>query len=184
MARGIDSNLNTALTGDTIRLFFAMKAEFAGGTARFWSGIGDKTIESETYIGAGDIVAFAPITETAELEANGVNLTINGIDSSLIATALTDAYQGRNLTLFMGALDSNQSVIATYILFKGLMDTMTISDDGNYANISIMSENILIGMNRNKVSRYTNNEQQALFSDDKGFSFIDGLQDKTITWGR
>ena len=61
MARGIDSNLNTALTGDTIRLFFAMKAEFAGGTARFWSGIGDKTIESETYIGAGDIVAFAPI---------------------------------------------------------------------------------------------------------------------------
>lgn len=184
MARGIDSSLDTALSADSIRLFFAMKAEFAGGTARFWSGVGDRTIESETYLGAGDIIAFAPITETPELEANGVNLTINGIDSSLIATALTDDYQGRNITLFIGALDESFSVIATYVLFKGLMDTMTISDDGNFSNISLMCENILIGMNRAKHSRYTNQEQQSLFSGDKGFSFIDALQDKTIRWGR
>jgi len=184
MARGIDSSLDTALSADTVRIFFAMKAEFAGGTARFWSGIGDKTIESETYLGAGDIIAFAPITETPELEANGVNVTINGIDSALIATALTDNYQGRNLTLFVGALDENFSVIATYTLFKGLMDTMTISDDGNFSNISIMCENILIGMNRAKHSRYTNQEQLGLFSGDRGFGFIDTLQDKTISWGR
>ena len=158
MARGIDSSLGTALSADTVRIFFALKAEFLGGTARFWSGLGDKTIESETYIGAGDIIAFAPITESAELEANGINLTINGIDSSLIATALTDVYQGRTLTLYVGALDANFAVIATYQLFKGLMDVMTISDDSNYSNISITCENILIGMNRNKVRRYTNQE--------------------------
>jgi hypothetical protein len=161
-----------------------MKAEFAGGDALFWSGIGDKVIDSETYQGAGDIIAFAPQTETAELEANGIVLTINGIDSSLIATALTDAYQGRPITLKLGCLDETYAVIATYTLFKGLMDVMTISDDGNYSNISLTCENILIGMNRSKATRYTHNEQTSLYAGDEGFKFVEQLQDKTITWGR
>jgi len=184
MARGIDSNLNTALTGSVVRPFFVFNAEFAGGDALFWSGVGTKVIDSETYEGAGDIISFAPQTETAELEANGINVTINGIDSSLIATALTDTYQGRFITIKLGCLNDDQSVIATYTLFKGIMDTMNISDDGNYSNISLQCENILIGMNRNKVRRYTSQEQQGLFSGDKGFSFVESLQDKTIRWGR
>ena len=184
MARGIDSALDTALTGSVVRPFFALKAEFAGGNALFWSGVGSKVIDSETYEGAGDIIAFAPQTETAELEANGVNVTINGIDSSLISTALTDEYQGRSITIKLGCLNEAQAVIATYTLFKGLMDTMTISDDGNLSNISLQCENILIGMNRNKVRRYTSQEQDSLFSGDKGFNFVESLQDKTIRWGR
>jgi len=184
ISRGIDSSLNTALTGDVIRPFFALKAEFAGGDALFWSGVGDKVIDSETYEGAGDIIAFAPQTESAELEANGVTVTVNGIDSALIATALTDDYQGHPITIKLGALNADQSIIGTYTLFKGLMDVMTISDDGNYSNISIQCENILIGMNRNKISRYTPAEQETLYSGDKGFNFVPSLQDRTIRWGR
>lgn len=184
ISRGIDSSLNTALSSDVIRPFFALKAEFAGGNALFWSGVGDKVINSETYEGAGDIIAFAPQTETAEIEANGVVVTVNGIDSALIATALTDQYQGRSITIILGALNEDQSIIGTYTLFKGLMDIMTISDDGNYSNISIQCENVLIGMNRNKISRFTPTEQKAIYSSDAGFDFVPGLQDKTIRWGR
>ena len=187
--RGIGDTLNTALTGQVVRPFFAVKFEFEGGNALFWSGVGDKVINSETYLGAGDIIAFSPQTETAELEANGVNITINGIDSSNISVALTDNYQGRFVTILLGVLGEDQSVTATYILFKGLMDTMTISDDGNYSNISIQCENILIGMNRNKVRRYTPYDHEAIVaargeSIDKGFRFVPNLQDKSIRWGR
>ena len=89
----------------------------------------------------------------------------------------------------MGVLGEDQSVTATYTLFKGLMDVMTISDDGNYSNISIQCENILIGMNRNKVRRYTPYDHEAIVaargeSIDKGFRFVPNLQDKSIRWGR
>lgn len=187
--RGIDSSLIAAFSSGLVRPFFALTLEFAGGTARYWSGVGDKVINSETYLGAGDIIAFAPQSESAELEANGVNITINGIDSTNIALALTDQYQGRAVTILLGILAEDQSVTATYTLFKGLMDTMTISDDGNYSNISIMCENILIGMNRNKVQRYTPSDHEAVVaargeSIDKGFRFVPSLQDKSIRWGR
>ena len=187
--RGIDSSLVTAFSGDVIRPFFAVKFEFAGGDALYWSGVGDKVINSETYLGAGDIIAFAPQTESANLEANGVNITINGIDSANISVALTDNYQGRNVTIIMGVLAEDQSVTATYTLFKGLMDVMTISDDGNYCNISIQCENILIGMNRNKIARYTPSDHEAVVAArgealDKGFRFVPTLQDKSIRWGR
>lgn len=190
MGRGIGSTLNTALNGQVVRPFFAVKFEFGGGDALFWSGNGDKTINTETYVGAGDIIAFAPQTESAELEANGVVITINGISSSNIAVALTDQYQGRFVTITMGVLGEDSSVVATYILFKGLMDTMTISDDGNFSNISINCENILIGMNRNKVQRYTPSDHEAVVAArgeagvDKGFRFVPALQDKAIRWGR
>ena len=101
MGRGIGSTLDTALNGQVVRPFFAVKFEFGGGDALFWSGNGDKVINTETYVGAGDIIAFAPQTESAELEANGVVITINGIsaeaggelrvDDALVAVEETDA---------------------------------------------------------------------------------------------
>ena len=64
------------------------------------------------------------------------------------------------------------------------MDLMTIADDGERANIGLTCENRLIDLNKPRIRRYTNSDQQSEFSGDTGFSFVESLQEKTIYWGK
>ncbi len=78
--------------------------------------------------------------------------------------------------------DAYAVVADPYLLFSGRMDTMNISDDGERANITVSCESRLIDLNRPKVRRYTQVDQQTEFSGDKGLDFISSLQEKSIRW--
>ena len=63
------------------------------------------------------------------------------------------------------------------------MDRMIISDDGENATIKVSCESRLIDLNRNRVRRYTDVDQQSEVSGDLGFKFVESLQEKSIDWG-
>ena len=63
------------------------------------------------------------------------------------------------------------------------MDVMTIEDAGDTANISLSAESRLIDLERARVRRYTNNDQQNQFAGDTSLRFVADLQDKEIAWG-
>ena len=44
-------------------------------------------------------------------------------------------------------------------------------------------ENRLIDWERPRISRFTNEEQQNLFSGDKGLEFVDSVAEKELFWG-
>ena len=50
---GIDTAITSRLTDDHQIMGVAVKAEFDTADIRVWSGLGDATISSETYTGAG-----------------------------------------------------------------------------------------------------------------------------------
>ena len=80
---------------------------------------------------------------------------------------------------------SNGSVVSDpYAIFKGQMDTMSISDSGETAIITVRAESRLIDLDRSRERRYTSEDLKIDFPDDKGLEYIDDLQDKQITWGR
>lgn len=185
MARGITSALNTEFTASALQPFLAVRLDFLGGTFLTWTGLKDITIDGESYIGSGEILGFSPISETGEVQANGVVISLNGIDSDLVSAALTDTYQGRSAKVYLGAMDSSGDVVADpYLLFSGRMDTMAIDDDGEQATVKITCESRLIDLNRNRVRRFTNEDQQLEFPGDVGLEFVSSLQDKSIRWGR
>jgi hypothetical protein len=70
-----------------------------------------------------------------------------------------------------------------YLVFDGRMDVMTIEDAGETANISLSAESRLIDLERARVRRYTNNDQQNQFAGDTSLRFVADLQDKEIAWG-
>ena len=183
MSRNLTTAVQNELAASELQPFFAIKLAFDSGDVRIWTGYNDITVASETYIGGGQLLSISPIEETVEIAARGVNLALNGINSSLVSVALTESYQGRSAKVYLGVISSGAVVSDPYLVFDGRMDVMTIEDAGDTANISLSAESRLIDLERARVRRYTNNDQQNQFAGDTSLRFVADLQDKEIAWG-
>jgi hypothetical protein len=185
MARSLDADMSTAVTADVVRPIYLLTMDFDGGVLNLWTGIGNLTVDSVTYGGAGSLLDISAVTESTEIQANGIRVTLSGISSSLIAQARDEDYQGRELTVRLGAMDSSNSVIdSPVIIFSGFMDTMIINDAGETAFISVTAENRLIEFEKTRVRRYTAEDQKVDFPDDDGLEFVADMAEKEIVWGR
>ena len=189
MSRSITTAFNNAITSQVVRPLLAVELEFSTGTLRFWNGYGDLTMtaggSSNTFTGLGDLMGVSAVSESDQVEAIGASLSLTGIKSSLISSALSANYTNRNASIFLGLFDTNKSVIAdVYTLFKGKMDIMKIDEGAESATIVLNLENRLIALDRPKERRYTHQDQQLSFSGDLGFEFVPDLQDKEIIWGK
>tara|TARA_R100000315_G_C5229780_1_gene140735 strand:+ start:1280 stop:1891 length:612 start_codon:yes stop_codon:yes gene_type:complete len=183
MSRNLTTAVQNQLAASELEPFFAIKLAFDSGDVRIWTGYTDITVASETYIGGGQLLSISPIEETVEVAARGVNLALNGIDSSLVSVALTESYQGRAAKVYLGVISSGAVVADPYLVFDGRMDVMTIEDAGETASISLSAESRLIDLERARVRRFTDNDQQNQFPGDTSLRFVADLQDKEIAWG-
>tara|TARA_R100001440_G_scaffold5321_1_gene11400 strand:+ start:2987 stop:3547 length:561 start_codon:yes stop_codon:yes gene_type:complete len=184
MSRGLSSDFLTQLSSDSLKPFYAFKAEFQEGDVRLWTGLGEITINSETYTGGGSLLSVGAVEETSEIKATNLNVALSGLDSSILTAALNANYQNRLFTCFLGMLNESFWLVNNaYQLFQGRMDSMTINDSGEEVIISLSVESRLIDLEKPNESRYTSEEQKRLFSGDLGLDFVTDLQDKDINWG-
>ncbi len=206
MSRDLTANLITEITSAAFRPFYAIKADLATQTLALWTGIGDLSISGVTYSGVGTFLSIGQIQETAQISANGLDLSLSGIPSDLLSLALTEQYQGRELELFFGITDLTdifllresgdfillendgritiQDAEAPASMFKGYIDQMVIEEGADTSTITVSVESKLIDLERSRTLRYTDESQKARFPNDKGFQYVNDLQDKKFNWGR
>jgi hypothetical protein len=157
---------------------------FPTANLNMWSGIGDLTVGGVDYIGAGNLLSVGDISESTELQANGIRLMLSGVSGALITKARDEDYQGRELKVLLGAMDAGNSLIADpVVMFSGFMDTMSINDAGETAIISVTAENRLIEFEKTRVRRYTAEDQKIDFPNDKGLEYVAEMAEKEIVWG-
>ena len=185
MTRDLTSGMQTAVTADLVRPITLVQCAFDSGDLNLWSGIGDLTVDSVDYVGAGSLLTIGEINETTELSANGVRVTLSGVTSPLITKARDEDYQGRELKVLLGAMDADNAVIDDpIVVFSGFMDTMTINEGGETATIQVTVENRLIEFEKTRVRRYTAEDQKIDYPNDKGLEFVAEMAEKEIVWGR
>lgn len=185
MSRSLTSAMQSAVTADLVRPIILVQCAFDSGNLNLWNGVGNLTVSSVDYVGAGTLLAIGEITETSELQANGITVTLSGITDPLLEKARDEDYQGRELKVLLGAMDASNGVISTPVnVFSGFMDTMVINDSSETATIQIAVENRLIGFERTRVRRYTAEDQLIDFPNDKGLEFVADMAEKEIVWGR
>lgn len=183
--RDLTSGVQTAIAADQVSPILLFQGEFASGTVRVWSGIGDLAWNSATWNGVGDLGGISAITESEDVQANGITVTLSGIPSDLISLALGDAVQGKLGKVYFGFLDSSGAVIADPVLmFEGRLDIPAIQEDGENAIIQITYESRLIDLQKPRQSLYTHEDQKTRYPSDMGFEFVPSLQDQSITWGK
>jgi len=161
--------------------FLAVELEFDSGTLRIWNGYGDLTLGGNTYTGGGTLIGVSAVEETSEIGAKGITMSLEGISSSILSYALTENYKNRIVSVYVGAITSG--TVSSYKVFSGRMDVMTISENGDTCSVSLTAESRLIDLERPRVRRWTSEDQKNIDANDKGFEFVNSLQEATIKWG-
>jgi hypothetical protein len=183
--QGLDASIVNRLGADHQAIFFAVKAEFDTDDILVWSGSDDIVINSETYTGAGQLLSIGSVEEGLELKSNGLNISLSGMDETILNYALTENYQNRPITLYLGyVMGGTNEVAGTLTLFKGRMTSLTIDDTPQGSRVSIDAENRLVDLDRPSNFRYTKESQNFLHDGDTGFNRVASLQDKQINWGK
>lgn len=183
--QGIDTAISSRLGADAQQMFFAVKAEFDTDDIRVWTGTDDITVNSETYTGAGTLLGISGVEEDLELKSSGLSISLSGMDSTVLNYALTENYQNRPITIFLGFQmgGSNESA-GELTLFKGRMTSLQINDTPDGATVTIDCENRLVDLDRPSNLRYTVESQEFLNTGDTGFNRVQSLTDKQIAWGQ
>lgn len=183
--QGLDASIVNRLGANEQALFFAVKAEFDTDDILVWSGTDDLVIGSETYSGAGTLLSVSNIEENLEMKSNGLVVGLSGMDTTVVNYALTENYQNRPITIFLGyVMGGTNEVAGTLTLFKGRMTSLVINDTPEGSTVTIDAENRLVDLDRPSNLRYTKESQNFLHSGDTGFDRVTSLQDKQIVWGK
>ena len=189
MARNITTAFKNAITSKVVRPIMAVELDFSDGILKMWNGYGDLTMNaggsSKTFIGQGDLLNISGVEESSTLSMSGITLTLAGIKSSLISTALSANYTNRDGSLYLGLFDASRNVIAdVYTIFKGKMDVLNIQEGQETTVITLKLESRLVTFEKPANRMYTLEDQKVDFPNDLGFEFIPDLQDKEIIWGK
>jgi hypothetical protein len=195
MARDLESAFITELAKDEIAPIILAKINTAGGDVRAWTGVGDITFGGEVYLGGGEFVGVSELLESNDLSPKGIAVSLSGVPSDLLATALGQVEHGRVATIWLGLIESVEDTTTTpstyslglvdapYEIYAGFTDVTHVSEQGETSTISVNIENRLIALEIAKSRRYTDEIQKSDYPNDKGMEFVTGLQDKTFKFG-
>ena len=185
MARALTAGMLAAMATGVLRPLILYEGEFSGGTVRLFSGYGTLDWNGNTFTGSGQMLNITAIQEVSGLQAINFTVSLNGELPSLIALALGQVRRGKSGSVWLGLLDDSNALIADpFLCFKGRADRPDIVPDPAHTVISVAYESRLIDASRRRERRYTSEDQQIDYPDDKGFDFVPALQDAQFTWGR
>lgn len=182
--RTLTTTVQSELERDTVLPALFVELLFDSGPLRLWSGLGNATINGETYTGTGTLGTISEIEESAgDVRASSVAMTLSGIPSSYLSIGLAEQFQGRPASIWLAFLDAAGAIMPDPIrVFKGRMDYPALEENGDTAKITVFAESHLIDLERPRIRRYTDEDQRELYPGDTGLRFITALQNKQVNW--
>ncbi len=136
-----------------------------------------------TWLGAGPFGGLEAIEEGQDLIAQPVKLILSGVDTNIITDAMTTQYQGRAITIYVVPLNPETLALtdAPEEVWSGFMDVMKGEVDHGQGRIVLTCEHWL--RVDPAASRYTDEQQQALFAGDRFFQFTHEIPNFVGKWG-
>lgn len=180
------------LSGATVRHPYFVEFRFLSSTERVWNGFRYIEVGGYTWTPVGPTATVAAIEDPISGSAPGLNLSLSGVDTELLAMALasTDEVRGRLVFVYDAFFDEDWQILeplSVYAMAK--MDTVKVSrqgaEDGSWNRvISIPAEHLLTTGANPPAGRYSSGDQQARFpgEDDRYFEFMGQNQNKRLRW--
>lgn len=183
MTRFASTTNSTEAAKQSIRMFAAVALDFSSGVIRVHDGIGNITWGGNTYSGVGQLGSIEVVSESVEIIARAISLTLSGVDSSLVNTTMTEVYQNRQATVYVGFVNETTGAVVDTpeTVWEGRMNQMSISSSAGSASIRLTCEHRL--RREPRIARYTNEDQQLLFSGDRFFDLVPSIKGFVAKWG-
>lgn len=165
---------------------YACQLDFPDGMVFAHTGTGDLVLDGITYQGVG---SFGEVGQAQESSSSGspmsVDLTLNGLDTTIITETSLKGCRGRNAKLMFVVIDQAGGYAAD-ILFSGRMDAAQFSYSGNGSDGNAIKVPIIDRMaewSRTATERWTDENHRARHQDDRFFFAVAQMADWPIYWG-
>lgn len=182
--RSLAASVTAAFASGHVAIATLVKIEFPSGTIALNASTYDLTHGGTTYLAANGLGRISPVSNTPN-EVAGLQLELLRVDSTYIGLALDDAdeVQGSVVTISTAILDSTTHQILDVLTdWVGYADTMTISEDGQNASITLSAESKAVDLLRGSPLLYNDADQQSLVPGDLYFQYVASQSDTPITW--
>ena len=170
-----------------VQPYIAAYMDFASGSVRVWTGNTSKSLSDDfgggNYLGVGTLGGVSSVTETTDVSAKGIDLTLSGIPTEYVSLALSDNYRGRQVAVYLLLFNTAMSTYEQITMFRGRMNQISINESGETSTLIVSCENRLIELNRTTDVRYTDEAQKQLYPTDTGLQFVAAMANKSIYWG-
>jgi hypothetical protein len=156
--------------------------DFSSGHVRAHDGSGDIVVGANTYTGVGIYGGIDAVDESIDVVAKPLKMRLSGVDSSLLAPAMTEVYQGRVATVYLGLCreGTNDLVADPEVIWEGYMDTMSPHLDKE-SYIDLNCEHRL--RREPRIARNTSPDQQLAYAGDKFFDLVPKIPGYSAVWG-
>lgn len=188
--RTIAAANETGFLAATVKPVFFTRLDFSGGILRAHTEIGPKTAThpvhgSEVYTGLGDFGGIqGDVVESVSGAPQRLQLSLSGVDATLINDLLTDDYYRRDAEVMIGLEDTSGSLLADpEILFSGFMDKADIALKSGFGTVTMTLEGRGTNGRTGSDQRFTDEDKQAETTGDLFAEYVYRMQDITLRWG-
>jgi len=173
-----------ALAGPAPTVAQLVAMYFPTGTIALNSMNRDIDFGGLTYKGAAGLGEIGKIKDSAGSEVQGLQLSMSGATSELLALALSDAtvVQGVRLIIRLALIGADGNVIDAVVDWDGYLDTMPIAADSQNCTITVTAESSAVDLLRGNSLTTSDADQQLLYPGDRAFEYIVSQSGVPVVW--
>lgn len=182
--RNLDPTLKTGLNAPVIEPLLLVMLTFRSKTCYVCSAGFNVAWNGQVYLGLGTFGGISAVSEGTEVKADGISLTLSGIDSTIVTECETDIMPLAPAKCWLGLMSQGGMIGVPYCFFSGVVDSPTITTTRDTASITLKLESRMALLNRPSQRRYTSADQHANgYPDDTGFAWVEKLNDIALRFG-
>ncbi len=174
-----------ALEKPVAAVAFFLELQFKSGPVRVCSYSQTYSWGGFDWIGLGALGSISPIDESAGVASGSMTFGLNVAQSPVLALAVgvVEDYRGQPAKLYFCPLNEAGQLIDTpEICWRGLMDTMAVSVDGEEGQVALKCETSAYGLKRRPSLRLNAAQQQQRYPTDTGFDYLNDLIARPQLW--
>ena len=187
MTRSLTSSVKTELSTSEIRpvhlitISFGTPVNLTDCSFDLTSSISGSSV---TYSASKFIMGMTNFTEEADITKQSLEVLLSGADQTFISTVLNENVVNDAVSIYRGFLDSSNALIDDpFLLYKGTIDTFSISESENSSSVSLKIVSHWADFEKMNGRKTNTTSQQRFFSTDLGMSYSSQTV-LDIKWGR
>ena len=181
MPRTLSAALQAQISAQQTNICYLV--EFAlSTTVRATDFYTDLIFNGNSYSAGGSFLQINQTQETGELKVDEISITCSNITNEIRSLVSDGNYVDKKVTVDLGFLDANESLVGGINFFTGNIRSVAISETGDSTNINIIVANHWANWNLTKGRHFSDESQQSFSTGDKGFEYATETKDD-IRWG-
>lgn len=167
---------------DNPRLIIAVEILYKSAPVRAHTATGDIVIDGQTYTGVGALGGIDPVKQSANNGPASLNLSLTGLDPTLVAETLNERTAGSKVKIMICSLDDDFKVTSASIIFAGRVSTQRFAY-GQEMSIEVEVVDRLADWQRKGSRRFDQESHTNEYPGDDFCRFIAQMSEKPISWG-